>query len=311
MTLTGSLTVDGASPTLSVKPNERVYFLLSVAGGDTFSGVIHIERSPNGVLWEDIISYTGDQVGAVDVANDVYLNETPKRQYYRARVSAVTGDALAYDIESVIGDVVEIILRDGKGRPILGVTDDGGVDILTGPLGVANIRGASTNDGSQSDLAIAAATTYAAGVRQAAGNVEELVDEITIAAADVTGTSAGQFGHAAGYPLVADPGADAMVELISALAVYDRDTATYGAGGNTTINRNGGAAITGLISAANFAGAAADKVALFVPLAVAAEAIAANKGLNLVSSGAFTNPGTAAGVIRVRVHYRVHTLGLA
>ena len=135
--------------------------------------------------------------------------------------------------------------------------------------------------------------------------------EVTIPAADIVATSAGKFGHASGVPLVADPGATKVVELISAVLIYDYATAAYTNGGNITVNINGGAALTGLVSAANSVGASADKIVQLVPLAVAGKALTANKGLNLVSSAAFTNPGTAAGVIRVKVAYRVHTHGLA
>ena len=135
--------------------------------------------------------------------------------------------------------------------------------------------------------------------------------EITISAADIVATTAGKLGHAAGVPLVADPGADYMAELVSAVLIYDYSTAAYTAGGNLTINENGGSALTGVISAANSLGAAADKIVTFNPLAVAAANRTANKGLNLVAATAFTQPGTAAGVVRIHIQYRLHKLGLA
>ena len=39
-------------------------------------------------------------------------------------------------------------------------------------------------------------------------------------------------------------------------------------------------------------------------------ALATATAVNLVAAAAFTNPGTAAGVLRVKVAYRVHTTGL-
>ncbi len=144
-----------------------------------------------------------------------------------------------------------------------------------------------------------------------AGEPVMLTLEAFISAADIISTSALKLGHAEGYPLVPAQGPNTIVELISALLVYDLVTATYGAGGNITINREaGGSAITGLVSAANSLGSASDAAALFTPLAAAAEVLTANKGLNLVSSAAFTNPGTAAGTVRVATRYRVHQLGL-
>jgi hypothetical protein len=134
--------------------------------------------------------------------------------------------------------------------------------------------------------------------------------EVAISAANITGTSAGQLGHASGVVLVADPGATKVIELISAVLVYDYATAAYTGGGNITVNSNGGSALTGLVSAANSLGASVDKIVGFMPLATAGNALTANKGLNLVAAAAFTQPGTAAGVVRVKVAYRVHTHGL-
>lgn len=133
----------------------------------------------------------------------------------------------------------------------------------------------------------------------------------TITSADLTGTGVGQFGHANGYPLVPAPGAANIIELISAIAIYDFSVAAYTAGGNTTINRAAGAgALSGLISAANSFGAAGDRIALFYPLTTAGVNLTLNEGLNLVTSAAFTQPGTAAGVIRYIVNYRIHATGL-
>lgn len=132
----------------------------------------------------------------------------------------------------------------------------------------------------------------------------------TISSADLVGTGAGQFGHANGYPLVAAQGAQNIVELISAIFHYDFSVAAYTGGGNTTVNiSGGGAALTGLVSNANSFQSAADKVLMFVPLAATFIVPTVNTGINLVTASAFTQPGTAAGVIRYVVNYRVHATG--
>ena len=131
---------------------------------------------------------------------------------------------------------------------------------------------------------------------------------ISISAANIIATGAGAFGHAAGVVLVADPGAGKSVELVSALLSTTFGVAAYTAGGNITVNTNGGAAVTGLVSAANSLGAAASNIYQFLPLAAAAQVYTVNKGLNLVSTVAFTNPGTATGTLKVFVTYRIHTL---
>ena len=133
----------------------------------------------------------------------------------------------------------------------------------------------------------------------------------TISSADITGTAAGQLGHANGFPMVPAYGADKVVELVSAILINEYDTAAYTDGGNTTVNiSGGGAAMTGLVSNANFIQASADKIIQFVPLAATFNVPTANTGLNLVSASAPTNPGTAAGTFHYRVTYRVHSTSL-
>ncbi len=134
--------------------------------------------------------------------------------------------------------------------------------------------------------------------------------EVAISAADIVATAAGKLGHTDGVVLVAGQ-TGKIIELISATLIYDYATAAYTDGGNITVNQTGGNAVTGIVSAANSLGAAADKVVVFSPLAATATAYTKDLGLNLVAAAAFTNPGTAAGVVRVKVAYRVHTHGLA
>ena len=138
-----------------------------------------------------------------------------------------------------------------------------------------------------------------------------LVAQGQISSADITGTAAGQLGHADGYELVPDYGTDKVVEFVSAILSMDFSVAAYTGGGNTTINiGEGGAALSGLVSNANFLQAAADKIVMFAPLAATFLTLTADRGLNLVTASAPTQPGTAAGVIKYRVVYRVFDAGL-
>lgn len=135
--------------------------------------------------------------------------------------------------------------------------------------------------------------------------------EVAISSAAIVGVAAGQLGHANGVELVPAPAAGSVNEFVSAVLIYDYATAAYTDGGNITVNWVGGGAITGLVSAANSLGAGADKVVHFVPLAAAAGAMVVASAINLVAAAAFTQPGTAAGVVRVKVTYRVHVTALA
>lgn len=128
----------------------------------------------------------------------------------------------------------------------------------------------------------------------------------TISSANITGTSAGQLGHANGVVLVPAAPAGSINQFISAVVANDFATAAYTGGGNTTINiSGGGAALTGLVSNANFIQASSDKIIEFVPLAATFNNyLTGANGIALVTGSAPTNPGTAAGVINYQVNYR-------
>lgn len=132
----------------------------------------------------------------------------------------------------------------------------------------------------------------------------------TIASADITGTGAGQLGHANGVVLLAAPGANLAWQLVSFGLYYTFATAAYTGGGNLTVNWGaGGAALTGLVSAANSLTAASSKAVQFFPLSTVGVAIVSNASLNLVSSAAPTQPGTAAGTIAWELWYRKLAVG--
>jgi hypothetical protein len=183
--------------------------------------------------------------------------------------------------------------------------------IASVPLNFTKLSGQNSNfmEVRDTDDATVLAAISASGARiENGGATVTQIATVAISAANVTDTAAGHLGHAAGVVLVADPGAGKVVELISVVMSFTYSTAQYGAGGNITVNINGGAALTGLVSAANSLGAAADKLVQFVPLSTAGNALTVNKGVNLVAASAFTNPGTAAGTVKVIVAYRIHTL---
>lgn len=131
-----------------------------------------------------------------------------------------------------------------------------------------------------------------------------------ISSANITGTSAGQLGHANGVILVPAGGTHFTIELISVVAHFKFITAAYTGGGNTTVNQGGGgAALTGLVSAANSLNNAASKSWTFYPLSTAAVANVENGPINLVAAAAPTQPGTAAGTITVYSNFRVYPTG--
>lgn len=185
-------------------------------------------------------------------------------------------------------------------------------ELADGAVDTAAILDLNVTTGKLADSAVTAIKIADGVITPAKASVTFLAQATgTISAADLVSTAVGKFGHANGYILVAGQGAHSVIELISGVLIYQFGTAAFTAGGNTTINRSAGAgALTGLISAANFAGAAVNKIAYLNPLSTAGINLTENEGLNLVSSAAFTNPGTAVGVIRYVINYRVHATGL-
>lgn len=153
--------------------------------------------------------------------------------------------------------------------------------------------------------------TASGGISKGTANVTEFTVLTTLTATEIVGTAAGDIGHASGATLVAAPTSDYTLEFVSAVAIYDYSTAAYTGGANDLVVAigSGGAAISGVCSTANLLGAAGDKIVYFVPLATAAVPMSVGTGISLRGT-AYTNPGTAAGVLRVYTTYRVITTGL-
>lgn len=112
--------------------------------------------------------------------------------------------------------------------------------------------------------------------------------------------------------IVPTAGAGTAIEFVSATVIFDYATAAYTGGGDVTINYSGGSAVSNTIDKTNSFGAAGDKVYGVVALDAAGGInMLVNTGLSVTNAtGAFTDPGTAAGVARIKVAYRVHTTGL-
>lgn len=158
-------------------------------------------------------------------------------------------------------------------------------------------------------------TTVCEGVDDSyATTISEVkVAEASLTATEIVGTSAGDLGHADGAEIVAAPGTGYVLQFISAVLIYDYDTAAYTGGGDDLVVQVGstGAQVThsAAIAAADLLGASGDKIAYVTALSASDQALSDNPNISLHST-AFTQPGTAAGVLRVKVAYRVITTGL-
>jgi len=149
------------------------------------------------------------------------------------------------------------------------------------------------------------------GVSMGTTNANMFTVLTTLTATEIVGTAAGDIGHASGATLVTNASSAYTLEFVSAVAIYDYATAAYTGGANDLVIAigSGGAAISGVCSTANLLGAAGDKIVYFTPLTTVAVPMSVGTGISLRGT-AFTNPGTAAGVLRVYTTYRVITTGL-
>ena len=112
--------------------------------------------------------------------------------------------------------------------------------------------------------------------------------------------------------VVASPGAGKALQFVDAVLIYDYDTAAYTGGGTVNISFHGGAIQSNNISAANSFAAAGDKVYRVNSLnAAGGYSCLVNTALVITNAtGVFVDPGTAAGVGRLKVTYRVITTEL-
>lgn len=131
----------------------------------------------------------------------------------------------------------------------------------------------------------------------------------TITSANITGTGAGQLGHANGVIMAAASPAGTINQLVACVVTSTFATAAYTGGGNLSVNIGaGGAALTGVAANTVWCTNAATATIEFVPLAATKNTYTTANPLNLVSASAPTQPGTAAGTISYKLFYRTLTI---
>lgn len=137
---------------------------------------------------------------------------------------------------------------------------------------------------------------------------EILYANVELTATEIVGTAAGDIGHASGAILVAAPTSDYALEFVSATLIYDYATAAYTGGGDDLVIRVGTVTQSSAVSKANCLGASGDKVYKVNALATETS-LPVGSTINLYGT-AYTQPGTAAGKLRVQVAYRIHLTSL-
>ena len=167
------------------------------------------------------------------------------------------------------------------------------------------VDGVTVVDESGNIIGPISATAGSIGSTELADNTIKTAT-VTLTAAEIVGIAAGDIGHAGGAVLVAAPGAGKILEFVSAVLSYDYATAAYTGGNNDLVIRQGTTAVSAAIADADLIGDSADDIAYVNALSSADIKLTANSTINLAGT-AYTNPGTAAGTLKVHVMYRVHS----
>ena len=231
-------------------------------------------------------------------------------------INLISGGTTIRGIEFETGDFskkAKFELRHDVGEdPTLYTFVDGTAVMAAGSsaIGIAGGLTATANISAGGTISATGGVT-ATSLGNAATCGQVLCTSTTLTAAEIVGTAAGDIGHAAGATLVAAPGEGYVLEFISAILIYDYATAAYTGGGDDNViqNGDGAVALSTTIAGADLLEAAGDKIVQVNALAASDQALAENKPITLKGT-ALTQPGTAAGVLRAHVTYRVHTTGL-
>lgn len=169
-----------------------------------------------------------------------------------------------------------------------------------------------SDDATVGDSLTVTGILYPNGGISQTSTVLEITTIVTIDSTKLVGAAAGDLAHVDGAILIAAPSSAYVLEFVSALFIYDYATATFGGGANDVVVQVGAASsqvtVSGAITSANLLTAAGDKIIQLG--AIATELVPLVGGAISINGTVLTNPGTAAGLLRVHVTYRKHTTGL-
>jgi len=217
---------------------------------------------------------------------------------------AVTGTTT---LTGAVGSAASITL--GAGADLIGSTTSD-INFGSGNFTVAGASGNTVTKGT-----IGSGKISSTGGISLTTNVTQFTELVTLTATEIIGTDPGDLGHADGAILVAAPAGGTVLQFVSAILIYDYASAAYTDGGNDMVINIGSTgaqlAVVKTIASSFLLGASADK--MYTPYVEYSGgvglAVTAGEALSLKST-AWTQPSTAAGVIRCYITYNVITTGL-
>lgn len=225
------------------------------------------------------------------------------------------------DAETIAGASATVAVTPASLAAKLGVQTDHGLLVGSGaaaavtPLAVATdgqlIIGSTGADPVPATLGGLAGLTATAGAGSLSLDLSESIArtaDITVSAAEIVALAA------APKELVAAPVAGKALQFLGAIISNDFDGAAYdaptAAGDDLAVIYAGGAQCSTTLEATGFINTAADLSKTLVPTTADTTVTTAALQLSNIGANEYTNPGAAAGVLRVRVLYRIVTTGL-
>ena len=172
----------------------------------------------------------------------------------------------------------ETISNEGKEIKI------GGISILNGKVSLD--KGISINNG-----------------------VLEKTSPIKIGRDSIVGTDKGSIGHPEGALLLESPGEDTVLELISAVLIYNFKDAAYTGGEDNVVIKSGISEISGPTASKDLVCAEEDSILLITPMASFGAPLIAGKGLRLCGTP-YKNLDEASGEITGYISYRIINIGM-
>ena len=192
-----------------------------------------------------------------------------------------------------------------------GTTQDDSLAVHLDSLQAIRVS-ANTNAAAVALRATIQAPSFTGGISLTA-TVTEYDTIVVIDSTKIVGTAAGDIAHADGAILVGQPGTGFTLEFVSAFIIYDHATADFGGGNNDAVVQTGvtgtQVSVSSAITDASLLTASADKILRLGSIATEL-AHADNGAISLKSTLVYTNPGTAAGLLRIHLKYRMHATGL-
>lgn len=208
---------------------------------------------------------------------------------------SLPGTTIISDLDNEFGHIVQGSTENiGAGLPTTTLTFAYGCEIVDKSTGISYVNTGSVTTPVWSRLGSSGASDP---------QLAQML-LVSLAPADIIATGAGQLSSANGLTIVPAAPTGFVNVWHRTIVSYTFVTAAYTGGGNTVVAIGaGGATLSGLIATTTLWQNASSIIQEFVPLSTVAFPITTATALSLKTASAVTNPGTAAGTVKVYTWY--------